>query len=111
MILINWLSESSAGHAVKRYRNGCFNPPMLISTFSNELGFLLKMDPQLPSCIFEAVHCVQEKLSKNILWKSYGRKEVSITVYINIKSYTLVCWVCCELPTLSPLGLLQLPLW
>ena len=37
----------------------------------------------------EAVHCCQEKLRKDVLWKSYGRKEVSITVYINIKSYSL----------------------
>ena len=100
---------------MKRYRNGCLDCPTLISTFSNgNPASPLKMGSRSPSCIFEAVeavHCVQEKLGKDILWKSYRRKEVSNTVYINVVSYLLAHWVCCELPTLSPLGVLQLPLW
>ena len=36
--------------------------------------------------------------------------EVSVTVYINLMSYLLVCWVYCEPPTPSVSTLLQLPL-
>ena len=53
------------------------------------------------------LHC---QFEKTFFWRYYCKKEVSVTVYINVMSYLLVCWVYCEPPTPSLPIHLQLPL-
>ena len=86
---------------------------MSIDTFS--CRNLVSHRKQVPGSYIEIPSCKDEAVALPIqkdvfFWRSYCEKKVSFTVYINIMSYLLVCWVYCELPTPSLPSLIQPPL-